>query len=90
MDVVLGEREGHARKPDPSMLLKAMHECHASTAWMVGDSDVDSLAARAADAVFIGVRLGYNHGHDIADTIPPPDKVFDELGSFLHWIQSVE
>ena len=48
MDLVLGERSGHPRKPDPAMLLKAMGECQASTAWMVGDSEVDSLAARAA------------------------------------------
>ena len=90
MDVVIGDREGRPRKPDPAMLLEAMRHCKAATAWMVGDSDVDSQAARAAEAAFIGVRLGYNHGRDIAETLPPPDKVFDELGSFLHWIQALE
>ena len=89
MDVVIGEREGRPRKPDPTMLLEAMQRCHAATAWMVGDSDVDSQAARAAHADFIGVRLGYNHGRDIADTLPPPDRVFDDLGSFLQWVQTI-
>ncbi|MAT80275.1 MAG: phosphoglycolate phosphatase [Phycisphaerae bacterium] len=89
MDLVLGERSGHPRKPDPAMLLKAMGECQASTAWMVGDSEVDSLAARAAGAAFIGVRLGYNHGRDIGAITPCPDQVFDDLGSFLDWIRTV-
>lgn len=89
MDVVLGEIEGRPRKPDPTMLLEAKKQCDAETAWMVGDSEVDGQAARAMDADFIGVRLGYNHGRDIADMIPPPDQVFDELGSFLSWIESL-
>ena len=89
MDVVLGEVEGRPRKPDPTMLLEAKKRCVAETAWMVGDSEVDGQAARAIDADFIGVRLGYNHGRDIADMIPPPDQVFDELGPFLSWIESL-
>ena len=87
MDVVLGEIEGRPRKPDPAMLQEAMRQCDATTAWMVGDSDVDGHAARAAGAVFIGVRLGYNHGRDIAAMDPPPDQVFDDLGGLLDWIR---
>jgi len=87
MDIILGERAGHPRKPDPSMLLKAIRECQATSAWMVGDSEVDSMAARAAGTAFMGVRLGYNHGRDIAAVEPPPDQVFDDLGSFLDWIR---
>ncbi len=89
MDVVLGEIEGRPRKPDPAMLLEARKQCGAETAWMVGDSEVDGHAARAMGADFIGVRLGYNHGRDIAEMDPRPDQVFDELGSFLSWIESL-
>ncbi|MBG80753.1 MAG: phosphoglycolate phosphatase [Phycisphaerae bacterium] len=88
MDVVLGEVEGRPRKPDPAMLLEASRRCGAATTWMVGDSEVDGQAARAMGAEFIGVRLGYNHGRDIAEMVPTPDHVFDELGSFLSWINS--
>ena len=88
MDMVIGNREDHIRKPDPGMLLKAIQGCHAKTAWMVGDSEVDSQAARAAGLPFIGVRLGYNHGRDIALITPAPDQVFDDLGDFLTWIKS--
>lgn len=87
MDVVIGEREGRLRKPDPSMLQEAMESCHAGSAWMIGDSEVDSAAALAAGADFIGVRLGYNHGRDIADATPPPMAVFDDLGDLLIWLQ---
>lgn len=88
MNVVIGEREGRSRKPDPSMLIEAMKACQAETAWMVGDSDVDSAAAIAAGAGFIGVRLGYNHGRDIADVTPAPMAVFDDLGDLLNWLQA--
>ena len=89
MDAVLGEIDGRPRKPDPAMLLEAKNQCEAGTAWMVGDSEVDGRAARAIGADFIGVRLGYNHGRDIADMVPPPDQTFDDLGSFLAWINSL-
>jgi len=88
MDVVIGEREGRSRKPDPGMLVEAMRSCRADTAWMVGDSDVDSAAAIAAGAGFIGVRLGYNHGRDIADVMPAPMAVFEDLGDLLTWLQT--
>tara|TARA_Y100000589_G_scaffold281177_1_gene277955 strand:- start:5391 stop:6071 length:681 start_codon:yes stop_codon:yes gene_type:complete len=87
MDVVIGERAGRSRKPDPGMLVEAMKACRADTAWMVGDSEVDSAAAIGAGAGFIGVRLGYNHGRDIADVTPAPMAVFDDLGDLLEWLQ---
>ena len=64
-----------------------MEACRADSAWMIGDSEVDSAAAQAAGADFIGVRLGYNHGRDIADADPSPKAVFDDLGDLLHWLQ---
>ncbi len=87
MDAVIGEGQGRPRKPNPSMLLEAMRSCRARNAWMVGHSDVDSAAAEAAGAEFIGVRLGYNHGNDIADVNPSPMAVFDDLGDLLAWMQ---
>ena len=85
MDAVIGQREGHPRKPDPTMLRQAMEACGSRTAWMVGDSEVDGLAARALGLDFIGVRLGYNQGRDIAEMRPAPALVFDDLGDLLAW-----
>ena len=87
VDAVVGERRGRIRKPDPQMLAEAMEACNAATSWMVGDSDVDSAAAVAAGSAFIGVRLGYNHGRDIAQVVPAPLAVFDDLGDLLIWLQ---
>jgi len=44
---------------------------------LVGDSSNDVQAARAAGMPVICVTYGYNHGHDIRQSLP--DAVVDSL-----------
>jgi phosphoglycolate phosphatase len=74
------------RKPDPAPLLHALAamELAARRALLVGDSESDVRAARAAGMPVVCVSYGYNHGRDIADS--SPDAVLDtlaELGEVL-------
>lgn len=67
------------KKPDPLPLLHgAEHFGVAPTnAMMIGDSQSDVKAARAADFQIICMSYGYNHGEDIRDY--HPDAVMDSL-----------
>ncbi len=59
---VIGEREGHARKPDPAPLLSVLHALGGASpedAVMVGDNSPDVECAKAAGVVPIVVRFGY-------------------------------
>lgn len=67
------------QKPDP---LPLRHACEhfgidSSHGVLVGDSSNDVQAARAAGMPVICVTYGYNHGHDIRQSLP--DAVVDTL-----------
>jgi phosphoglycolate phosphatase len=67
------------QKPDP---LPLRHACEhfgidSSHGVLVGDSSNDVHAARAAGMPVICVTYGYNHGHDIHQSLP--DAVVDSL-----------
>ena len=67
------------QKPDP---LPLRHACEhfgidSSHGVLVGDSSNDVQAARAAGMPVICVTYGYNHGHDIRQSLP--DAVVDSL-----------
>jgi len=67
------------QKPDP---LPLRHACEhfgidSSHGVLVGDSSNDVHAARAAGMPVICVTYGYNHGHDIRQSLP--DAVVDSL-----------
>jgi phosphoglycolate phosphatase len=67
------------QKPDP---LPLRHACahfgiDSSHGVLVGDSSNDVQAARAAGMPVICVTYGYNHGHDIRQSLP--DAVVDSL-----------
>ena len=67
------------QKPDP---LPLRHACEhfgidPSHGVLVGDSSNDVQAARAAGMPVICVTYGYNHGHDIRQSLP--DAVVDSL-----------
>lgn len=67
------------KKPDPLPLLKtcdALNTVPAQTL-MIGDSDNDALAARAAGCPVILVSYGYNHGKPIAAA--DADQIIDRL-----------
>lgn len=71
------------KKPDPAPLL---HVCQALNiapehSIMVGDSENDVLAAKAAGMRVVGVTYGYNYGRNIADS--NPDWVLDNIDGLL-------
>lgn len=76
--VVSGDTLPH-RKPDPGPLLLAAEQCGVApgAALMVGDSDNDVRAARAAGMPVACVPYGYNHGDDIAAA--GPDLILESL-----------
>jgi phosphoglycolate phosphatase len=64
------------KKPDPAALMALMREAGAAPAQtvMIGDSDVDVLTARNADAYVVGCRFGLSpHTLETA----PPDALVD-------------
>ncbi|MES9854162.1 MAG: phosphoglycolate phosphatase [Candidatus Thiodiazotropha sp. L084R] len=67
------------KKPDPLPLLHAAENLgiDPSAALMVGDSQSDVKAARAAKFQIVCMSYGYNHGEDIRNY--DPDAVIDSL-----------
>jgi phosphoglycolate phosphatase len=67
------------QKPDPLPLRYACEHfgIDSSHGVLVGDSSNDVQAARAAGMPVICVTYGYNHGHDIRQSLP--DHVVDSL-----------
>lgn len=59
--VVIGERKGVRRKPAPDSLLEAMRELNANpeTTVLVGDSEVDALAAKNAGIAWAAAGWGF-------------------------------
>ena len=67
------------KKPDPLPLLHAAEHfgVEPAKAMMIGDSQSDVKAARAAGFQIICMSYGYNHGEDIRDY--HPDAVLDSM-----------
>lgn len=66
-------------KPDPQMLLALAEQQQLSVAniLLVGDSENDIFAARAAGMPVIALSYGYNHGQSIAQS--QPDLVLESF-----------
>jgi phosphoglycolate phosphatase len=82
---VFGGDSFERKKPDPLPLLKtcaALGTLPAHTL-MVGDSQNDGLAARAAGCPVVLMTYGYNHGDPIAEA--PHDALLDSLAELAHW-----
>jgi phosphoglycolate phosphatase len=77
--VVFGGDSFERKKPDPLPLLRTCEALGSSPAQtlMIGDSQNDALAARAAGCPVALVTYGYNHGHPIAES--PHDVLLDSL-----------
>ncbi|PSJ46540.1 phosphoglycolate phosphatase [Zobellella endophytica] len=71
-ELVLGGDSLAVKKPSPEPLLHVCRELDIDPArtLMVGDSENDVLAARAAGIAVVGLTYGYNYGRDIADSGP--------------------
>jgi phosphoglycolate phosphatase len=71
------------KKPDPLPLLHAAEVMSIAPAHalMLGDSETDVIAARAAGFQIVCVSYGYNHGENICDA--NPDAVIDSIAELL-------
>lgn len=60
-DIVLGQREGSPRKPDPSGALEIAETVGVApeNCYFIGDSDVDMFTAKNAEMHAIGVAWGF-------------------------------
>ncbi|MGQ0456525.1 MAG: HAD-IA family hydrolase [Hyphomicrobium sp.] len=67
--VTIQTADDHPSKPNPSMILRAMHETGAAPAdtVMIGDTTYDIEMARAAGVGAIGVTWGYHHVQELED-----------------------
>ncbi|KKL02951.1 phosphoglycolate phosphatase [Rheinheimera mesophila] len=77
-------------KPEPDMLLALARQQGVSTAdiLLVGDSENDIFAARAAGMPVIALSYGYNHGQPIAHS--NPDLVLECFSLLPDAISSLE
>lgn len=87
MSIVIAGDTLPKKKPDPLPLLHAasVFDKSPELSLMVGDSESDVNAARAAGFQIVCVSYGYNHGRDIRET--RPDAVIDsltELSTLFH------
>jgi phosphoglycolate phosphatase len=82
---VFGSDSFERKKPDPLPLLKTCEALGTSPAhtWMVGDSQNDGLAARAAGCPVVLMTYGYNHGEPIEQA--PHDLLLDSLAQLDHF-----
>ncbi|MDH5324568.1 MAG: phosphoglycolate phosphatase [Gammaproteobacteria bacterium] len=76
------------KKPDPMPLLHAAQHFNVSPqqSLMIGDSQSDVKAARAAGFAIICMSYGYNHGEDIRDY--HPDAVIDSMEQLKDIVRS--
>lgn len=79
MSIVISGDTLAKKKPHPMQLLHAAEKFKKDPAQslMIGDSESDVKAARAAGFQIVCVSYGYNHGNDIRET--NPDAVVDSL-----------
>lgn len=81
--VVIGANDVIINKPHPAALFLILGQLGLlpSELVMVGDSDNDIAAARAAGIAVLGLSYGYNYGQPIADS--HPDWVLDNFEQLL-------
>ena len=74
-DVVLGEREGVPRKPDPQIVWDIIHHIsplasNLSPIYYIGDSLVDAATAKAANLPFVACTWGFCTQKQLAQAQP--------------------
>lgn len=84
---ILGNEEGMPRKPDPSIVFKALFMCPTpkSEVLYVGDSGVDMETARRACVESVGVGWGFRSIHELKEAyadhiISTPAQIKDLVG----------
>ncbi len=85
-DIVEGRKKGIAIKPDPDQLLKICNEVNAYPAntMMVGDTELDILCGKNANAKTCAVSFGYRDVKDLQKY--KPDYLIDNLNEILEII----
>ncbi len=77
-------------KPDPAFVRYAADGAELDRLVLVGDSSIDAATAMAAGIPFIAIRGGYDEGRDIADHVPPPDRLTTSPREVPAAIESLE
>lgn len=77
-DVIIGQKEGVPKKPEPHMVLTALQKAEKSTedAVYFGDSDVDMITARRAGIDSVGVTWGFRSFSELFEQ--QPTLIIDE------------
>ncbi len=85
-EIVVSGDTLEVKKPDPGPLLYAAEKLgvDASQSLMLGDSQSDVKAARAAGFQIICMSYGYNHGEDIRKY--EPDLVIDSMAELKAYL----
>ncbi len=85
-EVVICGDDTPRKKPDPLPLLTAAERMAVKpeSALMLGDSQSDVKAARAAGFQIVCMSYGYNHGEDIRGF--DPDAVIDSFTELSHFL----
>lgn len=81
---IIGADDVNKLKPDPEPIFTALKAMNKSSknAFMIGDTSLDALAAKAAKVRAIGVRCGF--GKNLQEYF---EEVFDDAKSALEWIK---
>jgi phosphoglycolate phosphatase len=84
-NIVLGERVGVARKPDPQIVMdilsKTEHKLDATSCLYIGDSLVDAETARAAKATLVLCTWGFGSREEMEGA--KPDYLVDHPSEIL-------
>lgn len=86
LDVIEGRKNGIAHKPAPDQLLKICDEIKVNTenTLMVGDTELDILCGKNANAKTCAVSFGYRKTEDLKNH--NPDYLIDDLKEILEII----
>jgi phosphoglycolate phosphatase len=80
---VVGPEDVEHVKPDPEMIVKVLElcGCKSDRALLIGDTDRDIMAGKAAGVRVCGVKYGYGDIHEIG--IQKPDFLIDRAEELL-------
>jgi phosphoglycolate phosphatase len=86
-DVILGSDSVAERKPSPVPIFEVLKKFHASKgeAVIIGDSNFDIEAGKAAGIKTIAVTYGYR----VREVLKEADFIIDTFGELLHSLQEI-
>lgn len=89
LDVVIAAEDAPALKPDPAPVLLALARlgCEPAAALMVGDTEYDVLAGRAAGVVTVAATYGL-HGTAVLEA--EPDWQLESIAELVHLVGALQ